>query len=73
MNVIITHKEDTGSIVFTMDQEAAGELYYALVVAKVQSDSELQTFKEYPEIMYGVREQNEKFNFLLKLLRPELG
>jgi len=73
MNVIITHKEETGNIVFTMDQEAAGELYYALVVAKVQTDSQLETFEKYPEILQGVKAQNEKFNFLLKLLRPELG
>lgn len=73
MSVIITHKEDTGNIVFTMDPEAAGELVYALVVAKVQSDTELKTFENYPEIVQGVKAQNEKFNCLLNLLWQELG
>ena len=72
MNVIITHKDETGNIVFTMDQEAAGELYYALVVAKVKNDSEIKMFEKYPEITRGIRKQAEKFNFLLKQLRPNL-
>lgn len=73
MNIKITQNEETGNIILDMDMEAAGELYYALVVAKVNSDSELKTFKDCPDILNGVKEQNDKFRALMKLLRPELG